>query len=118
MTANPLDDPRVEADVYIVRPTGYDDLVHTDKDAWCLSVANGHAWGWSIRPGIGMSGSKAMNRQGEWIYELRGSGRNKPRRWTLDEALRIALDHVDTHRINGDTAREASEHVAARKAQP
>jgi len=111
---NPLDDPRVEVDAYTVRPTGYDDLVHTDKDMWCLSVVNGHAWGWSIRRGVGMGGGPAMNRKGEWIVESRGSGRNKPRRWTLEEALRIALACVDSHRINGLNARQASEQVAAR----
>lgn len=111
-----LDDPRVSPDVYVVRPTGYDDLVHSDKDAWCLSVVNGHAWGWSIRRGIGRSSDLAMNRKGEWIWESRGSGRNKPRRWPLDEALMIALRHVDTLKLNGFTAVEASEWVRARRA--
>jgi hypothetical protein len=89
-------------------------MVHTDKDAWCLTVQNGHAWGWSIRRGIGMSGPMAMNRKGEWIVESRGSGNNKPRRWPLDEALRIALQHVDTLRLNGATAQQASDEIAAR----
>lgn len=59
----------------------------------------------------------AMNRRGEWIVESRGSGHNKARRWSLDEALRIAIEHVDTHRLNGCTAAEASEEVAARLAR-
>ena len=115
--SSPLDDPRVAVDAYTVRPTGYDDLAHSDKDAWCLSVINGHAWGWSIRRGVGTGGGMAMNRKGEWIFESRGSGRNKPRRYPLDEALRLALKHVDRHKINGHNAREASEWVAARKAK-
>jgi hypothetical protein len=112
-TPEPLADPRVHVDSYIVRPTGYDDLVQSDKDGWCLAVTNGHAWGWSVRR-ASFSGGPAMNRSGEWIYETRGSGRNKPRRYSLDEALRIALEHVDTHRINGYTAVEASDEVARR----
>jgi hypothetical protein len=58
----------------------------------------------------------AMNRRGEFIAESRGSGHNKARRWPLDEALRIAGQHVDTLRINGRTATEASAEVAARLA--
>lgn len=108
------DEPRVEVDRYVVYPTGYDDLVHSDKDSWCLSITNGHAWGWRVTRGRGMTSDMAMNRRGEWIVESRGSGRNKPRRWTLDEAIEIAKRHVDTHRLNGRTAAQASEEVAAR----
>ena len=110
-----LDNPRVQPDSYVVYPEGYDDFVNSDKSYWCLSVVNGHAWGWSVRRGIGMSGGPAMNRKGEWIFESRGSGRNKPRRWTLEEALEIALAHVDTHILNGHTAAEASAWVASRQ---
>ena len=110
-----LHDPRVKVDSYLVYPTGYDEFVNSDKGAWCLSVTNGHAWGWSIRRGMSVGGA-AMNRKGQWIYESRGSERNKVRRFPLDEALRIALANVDTHRINGHTAAEASDSVAARLA--
>jgi hypothetical protein len=112
----PLDDPRVTVDSYVVRPSCYDEMVNSDRDAWCLAVTNGHAWGWSIRR-AGMTGLGAMNRKGEWIYESRGSGHNKARRWPLYEALRIALRHVDTQTINGHTAAQASASVAARLAQ-
>ncbi len=115
--SNPLHDPRVTVDCYVVRPTGYDDLVHTDKDSWCLSVINGHAWGWSIRRGTGMGGGPAMNRKGGWIFESRGSGRNKPRRYPLEEALALALKYVDTHTINGHAAQGASDWVTARTAE-
>lgn len=113
---DPLADPRVRANSFAVYPTGYDQLVHSDKDGWCLTVTDGHAYGWSIRRGLGVSSPIAMNRHGRWIVESRGSGRNKPRRWPLDEALRIALAHIDTLRINGRTAQQASDEVAARLA--
>lgn len=113
--SEPLNDPRVAPDSYIVRPSGYDDLAQGDKDMWCLSVTNGHAWGWSIRR-HGFTGQQAMNRKGEWIWERRGSGHNKARRWPLEEAISIALKNVDTHRINRMTAAEASAWVAAREA--
>jgi len=114
---SPLEDPRVLIDGYIVRPTCYNAMVNSDRDVWCLTVTNGHAYGWSIRRGVGGSGPAAMNRKGEWIVESRASGRNKPRRWPLEEALNIALQHVDSIRINGQTAQEASDWVAARLAQ-
>lgn len=106
--------PRIEIDRYVVYPTGYDDLVNSDRDSWCLTVTNGHAYGWRISRGRGMDSTLAMNRRGVFIPESRGSGHNKARRWPLDEALRIAAEHVDTHRINGCTAAEASAEVAAR----
>lgn len=111
----PTPDPRVKADRYMVYPTGYEAMVHSDKIMWCLSVVDGHGWGWAVKRAA-IEGGPAMNRSGEWIYESRGSGRNKARRWSLEEALAIALQHVDTHTINGHTAAQASASVAARKA--
>jgi hypothetical protein len=107
--------PRVEVDRYVVYPTGYDELVHDDKASWCLTVVNGHAYGWRITRGRATDSVLAMNRAGEWVAESRGSGHNKARRWPLEEALRIAARHVDTHRINGMTAVEASAWVAAQQ---
>lgn len=104
-----LADPRVQADTYVIYPTCWDEMGNSDRDLFCLSVTNGHAWGWSIRRGMS-HGPLAMNRSGQWIAESRGSGHNKARRWPLAEALTIALAHVDTQRINGSTAAE----VAAR----
>lgn len=109
-----LDDPRVKVESYVIYPTGYEDLVHSDKFMWCLQVTNGHQWGWSIRP-AGTSSFRAMNRKGEWIDETRGHGQNKTRRFTLDEALSLALKYVDTRKISGYTAAEASTVVAARR---
>lgn len=99
--------PRVAADSYVIYPSCYDQMGNSDRDMFCLSVTNGHAWGWSVRQ-HGFSGQRAMNRNGEWIYESRGSGHNKARRWTLNEALAIALEHVDTHLINGSTAADCA----------
>ena len=104
---NVLDDPRVKPDSFVVYPTDYDLIPYSDKDSWVLTVTNGHAYGWSIRPGIGASGSVALNRKGEQVFERRGSGHNKARRWPLEEALRIALSIVDTHKVAGMSAAEA-----------
>ena len=109
-----LTDPRVVIDSYVIEPSGYDTFVNSDRDMWCMTVVNGHAYGWSIRRGRYGNSEMAMNRKGEWIYETRGSGHNKARRWSLDEALSIALHYVDTQKINGCTAFEASEFVANR----
>lgn len=102
-----LADPRVQPDSFVVYPTDYDLIPYSDKESWALTVTNGHAYGWSIRPGIGVSGSQALNRKGERIFERRGSGHNKARRWPLDEALRIALSIVDHHKVAGISAAEA-----------
>jgi hypothetical protein len=111
--AGVLSDPRVAVDAYVVRPTGYDQMVNSDRDYWCLSVVNGHAWGWRVKR-HGFTGSEALNRKGQWIYEQRGSGRNKPRRFTRDEALALALKYVDTLVMNGLTAQQASDYVEAK----
>jgi len=101
------DDPRVQPDVYVVRPSCYDQMGNSDRDMSCLSVVNGHAWGWSVRQHV-FTGSRALNRKGEWVLESRGSGHNKARRWTLEEALEIALRHVDSIKINGSTAADCA----------
>lgn len=112
MTLDALNDPRVQPDAYIVYPTGYDDMVNSDKYHWCLHVINGHSYGWSVRPGRGSS--SAMNRKGKMIYETSGSGSNRFRRYSLEEALGIALQYVDSYVVNGCTASQASEWVAAK----
>lgn len=53
-----------------------------------------------------MSGPIALNRKGERIVERKRSGHNKARRWPLEEALRIALDIVDHHKVAGVSAAE------------
>lgn len=110
--SEPTTDPRVRVQAYTIYPADYDLIPYSDRFNWVLEVVDGHAWGWSIRQ-AGFSGSRAMNRKGEWVHESRGSGRNKPRRWSLDDALSIALEYVDDHKVNGMSAREA---VANREA--
>lgn len=105
--SDPLADPRVCVDEYIVKPSCYDDLPEYERLRFCLVVTNGHKWGWSVRMGAGMSGSPyAMNRKGKMIYESRGHGGNKHRRYPLEEALALALKHVDTMKVNMRTAQE------------
>lgn len=99
-------DPRVKVDTYRVYPSCYDQMGNSDRDYFCLEVTDGHAWGWSVRRSGG--GPMAMNRKGEFIYESRGSERNKWRRWTLDEALTLALKYVDQVRLNGSTAADCA----------
>lgn len=99
-----LDDPRVDADVYVIYPTGYEEMTCVDKDKFCLTVTNGHEYGWSIREGRGVTSSRAMNRKGEFVLETRGHGGNRRRRWPLEEAIAIALQHVDTRTVMGRTA--------------
>lgn len=112
---NPVDDPRVFVDQYVIRPSCYDELPEYERYNFCLSVVDGHAWGWSVRRGVGMSNARAFNRNGVEIYESRGSGSNKFRRWPLEEALTIALKHVDSMKVNGRTAQQWVDHWASTK---
>lgn len=101
-----LNDPRVKVDSYVIYPTDYDLIPFSDKFSFALEVKNGHAWGWSVRQ-AGLTGGLAMNRKGQWVMESRGSGHNKARRWSLEEALEIALKYVDTHKRDGMSAADA-----------
>ncbi len=108
---DPLHDPRVAVDQYIIRPSCYDDLAEHEKSNFGLVVMNGHEWGWSVR----WRSHWALNRKGEHIFEQRGSRSNRFRRWPLEEALTIALKHVDSQKINGRTAQEWVDFWATRK---
>lgn len=99
-------DPRVVIDEYIVKPTCYDDLPEHERLHFCLTVSNGHAWGWSVRKGAGYSSSYAMNRKGQWILESRGHRGNRFRRYELEFALALALKHVDSVKVNMRTAEQ------------
>lgn len=105
--------PQVEADVFIVKPSCHDSLPEHEKHNFCLSVVNGHAWGWSVRPSA--ADSRAMNRKGEFIIESRGHRGNKARRWPLEEALNIALNHVDSRKVNGMTAQQWIDYWASKR---
>lgn len=102
---DPLEDPRVVVDEYLVRPSCHDLLPKYERHSFCLSVTDGHEWGWSVRRGSSNS-MHAMNRKGEWIIESRGHQGNRFRRWTKEEALTLALKHVDSQKIMGRTAQE------------
>lgn len=103
--SNPLEDPRVQVDEYIVVPSCYEELSKYERHNWVLSVTNGHEWGWSVRRGMSSS-PFAMNRRGKWIVESRGNQGNRFRRFPVEEALELALKHVDTYKINGMTAQD------------
>lgn len=111
MSDSPLDDPRVHPDSYVIYPTGYDAMVHGDKFMWVLTVNNGHKDGWYIARGFSKSTDIVMNRKGEWKWH-QAMNRSKWR-YPLEDALQIALDHVDTHVLNGHTAQQASDRVYA-----
>lgn len=103
---------RVMPDSFVVYPTDYHLIPYSDRDNWALTVENGHTWGWRIVPGIGRSGgSQVLNRAGECVFEVRADEANRDRRWSMAEALAIALDVVDTkHAVQGMTAAQAVAH--------
>jgi hypothetical protein len=100
---------------YRVYPTGYDEATFTDKYIWTITVAERDTGRWAVK---GMFG--VLNTDGEWEYEPSPSNRDDDFlarcRFTEAEALRRALDVVDTVRINGLTIAEADAEVAARVA--
>lgn len=112
---SPLDDPRVTHESFVVWPSCADRLGASKYD-FALTVTNGHEWGWAIRRGaMGYSGM-AMNRKGQFIVENRGSRNNRFRRYPLEEALALALKHVDKRKVMGKTAEEWADELDARKA--
>jgi len=48
---------------YIVHPTGYSDVVHPDKQLWCIRAEDAGD-GWAIR-----RGKMCLNFRNEWEYE-------------------------------------------------
>ena len=100
---------------YVVEPTGYDKLVHSDKHLWTLHVCDRGA-GWAV-----VHIGRCLNKDGEWEYESIPSERSDEflarTRWKhADDALKAAHDRVDGWKVNGLTAQEASDDVAARLA--
>ena len=93
---------RIEPLEYEVYPADYDRVPFSDKERLVLYVRNGHAWGWSVRDFSGGQG-RAMNRKGEFIYESRGHGGNRFRRYPLDEALALAEKWVERRKFLGKT---------------
>lgn len=105
-TGSDNQDERVQLDSFVVYPTDYDLIPYSDRDNWALTVRNGHAWGWSVSPGIGRGGGGvALDRDGKRVLEQRADEANRERRWPMEEALQIALDVVDNkHAVMGQTA--------------
>ena len=103
---------------YTVYPDGFDTFVHSDKYLWTLTVEerNPDEGLWSVKDTFG-----CLNRRGERDYEPSPSNRTnrwlKSHRFPLDEALKIAEKYVEKVVVNGRTARQASEWVAARNAR-
>jgi hypothetical protein len=100
---------------YRVYPTGYDEATFSDKITWTITVAERDTGRWAVK---GMFG--VLNTDGEWEYEPSPSNREDDFldrcRFTEEEALRRALEVVDTIRINGSTIAQADVEVKARLA--
>lgn len=110
--------PHSEPDSYVVYPTGYDDCESDEKIRWCLTVKNGHAFGWSVRRSGWADERQAMNRKGEFIYEQRGHKQNESRRYSLEEALALAEKHVDKQRLQSMTFAEFAAWYETAKDRP
>lgn len=100
---------------YRVYPTGYDEATFSDKSTWTITVAERDTGRWAVK---GMFG--VLNADGEWEYEPSPSNREDDFlarcRFTEEEALRRALEVVDTVVINGMTIAQAEAEVKARLA--
>lgn len=119
---SPEDNDRIRVSTYTVVPTGYDQMVQADKNSWALFVVDGGSqYGWAIRRGSPATGS-CMNTNGRFVPEPLPSGRSQEwlerHRWTLPEALQLALAHVDQLELNGHTAAQASRLIAGRLTDP
>lgn len=102
--------PRVEIDSYTVYPSCYEQMGNSDRDIFCLTVVDGHAWGWAIRRGRGSTMSDVVldGETGKFVLESRADEANKARRWPRDEALAVACRWVDQVRVNGSTAADCA----------
>jgi len=100
---------------YRVYPTGYDEATFSDKYTYSITVEERGDNRWAVK-GI----FYVLNKDGEWEHEPRPSSREddflERCRFTEEEALRRALEVVDTVKINGQTIIEADARVKARTA--
>lgn len=100
---------------FTVYPDGYADLVHSDRDLWTLTIDLVGERGdrWAVR----RFGSR-YDRLGciapEPIPSSRDDHYLERHQFTLDEAKALASRLVADLRVNGLTAREASDFVASR----
>lgn len=107
--------PETKATAYTVYPDGYDTFVNTDRDIWTIQVeqTNYAADLWAVRHrGKCYSFTQPPSyeaipseRTDEWLADYRHS---------LADALKLAEHVVPLLSINGMTAQQASDWVAAR----
>ncbi len=100
---------------FIVTPTGYDDMVNSDRYIWTLTidVVDSEQDRWAVK----QRGFRLSRSTSEFDYEPLPSSRESDwiadHSFTLDEAKAAALELVDDVVVNGLTAQEASDWVAA-----
>ena len=112
MTETTAAGPVVVPSEYRILPTGYAESERVDKWMWAILVT----WRgpdpdtgtdrWAIRDTFG----RCLDRRGNWDHEPNPSSRTdewkRRYRHSLDEAIQIAKDHVDSHVINLRTFEE------------
>jgi hypothetical protein len=100
---------------YVVRPTGYDDLVHPDKHHWCVRVEDAGD-GWAIR-----RDQACLNFRNEWEHEPPPESRDQAflRRCRYNEhaALLRTRRVIDRLEFNGLTFAEFVTQVRAALAE-
>lgn len=104
--------PTVIPSEYRILPTGYAESTLFDKWLWAIRVAwrgPDRSTGedrWAVLNVYG----NCLSRSGKWDYEPQPSSRSDKWlarfRFSLDEAIQLAKDHVDSHVINLRTFEE------------
>lgn len=109
MTTQETEGPTYLIAAYTVRPSGFDDVSHPDKEKWCVTVANAGD-GWAIR-----RGKMCLNYRNEWEYEPPRGSRDDAflRRCRFNEhaALLRSRRIIDDLDLQGQTFREFTEQV-------
>lgn len=111
MAAHDDDGPTYAVAAYVVRPTGYRDLVHRDKHNWCVKVEDAGD-GWAIR-----RGKMCLNFRNEWEYEPPAESRDEAflRRCRYNEhaALLRSRRVIDELEFHSMTFAQFTAHVHA-----
>lgn len=98
--------------VYRVEPSGYADMIHSNKDLWCLFIVQErNATEWVVRLG-GITSPTMLTREGDLVFD--DAPFRRRRRFSLKRALELAEAHVDTLKPRGHTAQEASDFARTR----
>ena len=104
---------------YTAYPDGYDQMIHSDKHAWTLKIelsgTDPDGRSWAVR-WMGIRYSRDGERDFEPIPSSRTGRYIERHSFTLDEAMRRVSKWVDELIVNGRTAQQASDDVAARLA--